>query len=84
MNPPIYDPSDKKSSSKNVLMLSVSQVVKPVLGEDGLLKHDFWCLQLEYFFGSYQALQDCCLLPLQSLSKMKCSVVMSVANIHIL
>lgn len=31
-------------------------------------------------FGSYEALRDCCLLPLQFLSKMRCSVVMSVAT----
>lgn len=39
---PIYDPLDKMSTS-NVLTLSASQVVKPVLDKDGLLKHDFWC-----------------------------------------
>lgn len=46
-----------------------------------------WLLVLRVgmvFFGSYEALQYCCLLPLQYLSKMKCELVMSVANIHIL
>lgn len=40
--PPIYNPLDKMCSS-NVLTLSASHVVKPVLDKDGLLKHDFWC-----------------------------------------